>query len=262
MQHVAVTDYTLFYEVVDGNLVRYMQPIEIGVHRFAGDGPPLVLLHSLTGATGTMAALAGALAGRFTVVGIDLRGFGASHRPTLEYAAATWADDLSAVLAELALGEVAVYGHGVGACVAVEALQRGLVAAAAVSGVAFAAGEPAVLDEVAAAGDAGEPVESALAAVTGCEIAAADLTGPVVPRVIRAWQGYGGPADPAALGSSLLVLAGDRDTFTPLAAAGGAAALAAATGAQLVSLAAGHDLPRERPDEVAAALTSFLDDRR
>ena len=262
MERVAVTDYTLFYEVIDGNLVRYMQPIEIAVHRFGGDGPPLVLLHSLTGASGTLAELAGALAGRFSVVGIDLRGFGASHRPTLEYAAATWTDDLAAVLAELALGEAAVYGHGVGACVAVEALERGLFTAAGVSGVAFAPGDPVVLDAVAAAGDSGEPVEAALAAATGCEVVAGDLTSPVVPRAVRAWQAYGGPAAAAALGGKLLVLAGERDSFTPTGAPGGAAALATAAGAQLVSLAAGHDLPRERPDEVAAALTRFLDDRR
>ena len=262
MERVAVTDYTLFYEVSDGNLVRYMQPIEIAVHRFGGDGPPLVLLHSLTGASGTLAALAAALAGRFTVVGIDLRGFGDSHRPTLEYAVATWADDLAAVLAELALGEVVAYGHGAGACVAVEALERGLAVAAGVSGVAFGPGEPAVLDAVAAAGDAGEPVEATLAAATGCEVVSGDLTSPVVPRTVRAWQAYGGPAAPAALGGRLLVLAGERDTFTPSAAPGGAAELAAAAGAQLVSLAAGHDLLRERPDEVAAALTRFLDDRR
>jgi pimeloyl-ACP methyl ester carboxylesterase len=262
MQAVPVTEYTLFYEVVDGNLVRYMQPIEIAVHRLGGDGPPLVLLHSLTGGAATLSALAAALGGRFSVVGIDLRGFGGSHRPTLEYAVATWADDLAAVLTELALGEVVAYGHGIGACVAVEALQRGLVAAAGVSGIAFAAGEPAVLDAVAVAGDAGEPVEAALAAASGCEVVAGDLTSPVVPRTIRAWQAYSGPAAPAALEGKLLVLAGERDAFTPAAAPGGAEALAAATGAPLVFLAAGHDLPRERPDEVAAALSSFLDDRR
>ena len=263
MERVAVTDYTLFYEVSDGNLVRYMQPIEIAVHRLGGDGPPLVLLHSLAGGTTTLSALASALNSRYSVIGIDLRGFGASHRPTLEYAAATWADDLSAILTELAAGEEAVaFGHGVGACVAVEAVERGLVAAAGVSGIAFAPGQPAALDAVALAGDAGEPVAAALAAVCSCEVVAGDLTGPVVARVIRAWQAYAGPAEPAALNGKLLVFAGDGDTFTPPDAVGGAEALAAATGAPLVALAAGHDLPRERPDEVAAALTRFLDDRR
>ena len=138
-----------------------------------------------------MTALAAALASRFTVIGVDLRGFGSSNRPTLEYAVATWTDDLSTVLAEVALSEVSVYGHGVGACIAVEALERGLVGAAAVSGVAFGPVSPPYLMRWSPWAT-GRVLESLLADISGCEVTGADLTSPVVPRAVRAWQAYGG----------------------------------------------------------------------
>lgn len=262
MVRYPVTEYMLFYEVNEGNLVRYMEPVLVAAEVREGGGRPLVLLHSLCGGASTLEPLAAAIGSRRQVVAVDLRGFGASHRPTLAYSADTWADDLAGLLAGLGIADADVYGHGFGACAAVAALERGVVAAAAVSGVAFAAGEPAALGPVAEAGDLGEPLGDALSALTGGPAAATEITSQVVARVARGWQEYAGPVVPAALGNRLLVLAGDGDALTPAGAPGGAAALAAAAGAPLITLAAGHDLPQERPAEVADAICTFLDRRR
>ena len=242
--------------------MRNMQPIEIAVHRFGGDGPGLVLLHSLTGASGTMTALAEGTRQplhRRRCRSAGLRLFPpADARVRRCYVDGRSVDRAGRGRAQRGV-RLRSRGRRVHRGRGAPARTR---AAAGVSGVAFGPGEPAVLDAVVAAGDAGESVESLLADISGCEVTGADLTSPVVPRAVRAWQAYRGPADPTPLRGSLLVLAGTRDTFTPPAAPGGASALAAAAGVRLVSLAAGHDLPRERPNEVAAALTSFLNDRR
>lgn len=264
MERIPVTEYTLFYEVVDGNLMRYMEPVLVAAELRPGNGRPLVLLHSLAGGAATLEPLAAALAGLRPVVSVDLRGFGASHRPTLAYTADTWADDLAALLPALGIapGAADVYGHGFGACAAVAALERGLVGAAVVSGVGFAAGEPSGLDDLADAGDLGESLVEALAALTGAPVIGADITSQVVSRVARGWLEYGGPADAAALAGRLLVVASANDAFTPAGAPAGAVAVGAAAGADVLTLHAGHDLPTSQPAELAAAICSFLDQKR
>lgn len=82
-----------------------------------GEGPPLILVHGLAGATANWAGVAARLAGRFRLLIPDLPGHGGSTG----FAAVTTLDpyaDRVARLAELeGMGSVAVAGHSMGGLV-------------------------------------------------------------------------------------------------------------------------------------------------
>lgn len=79
----------------------------------AGDGPPVVLLHGLFGMARNLGFVQRAVAGRFRVVGLDLRNHGDSpHAPDMRYD--VMADDVAETLASLGISEAAVLGHSMG----------------------------------------------------------------------------------------------------------------------------------------------------
>ena len=263
MQTIQVTGYSIFYEFIDGELVREMQPIELAYAR-SGTGPTTLLcLHSLSAASRTFAELKSELDSHAETVGLDQRGFGGSHRPTHDYTVDLWVEDALKLLAELRTASpVAVYGHGLGACVALSLAGRTELDSVTVSGVALAPGEPSGLSDVIAAGDRGEAIGAMLEELTGAPSAADDLTPQIVARAGRAWQAFDGRSLAGSLAVPLLVLAGEDDILTPVESDGGASWLADATGAPLVRLPGGHELPSTQPSTVAGALYDFLERRK
>lgn len=251
--HTPVTDYTMFYEHVDGLPVRRMEPIRVAWRRL-GSGPRmLVCVHSINRAASTFEPLAEALAATAEVVAIDLRGFGASHRPTAAATVAELTADVLRVGAELGESRPLLYGHGFGACVALAAARQ-LSSGAVVSGVAFAAGEPqAVARLEAAGGDGAAGVELPRALGSGKR---ADVNPLTVGQVAQAWRAFAAAADELP---PLLALAGSDDGVTPADGPGGAAWAATAGHGRLVIVdGAGHDLPREGPEEIAAAIGEWM----
>jgi haloacetate dehalogenase len=88
-----------------------------------GDGPPLLLLHGYPQTHLIWHDVAPRLAGRFTVVATDLRGYGDSDRPAPgpgdeAYAKRAMADDQLAVMAALGFDRFGVAGHDRGGRVA------------------------------------------------------------------------------------------------------------------------------------------------
>jgi haloacetate dehalogenase len=84
--------------------------------RLGGDGPPLLLLHGYPQTSAMWHKVAPGLAGRFTVVAADLRGYGRSARPPsdpdhLAYSKRAMAADMVEVMAALGFGSFAVAGH-------------------------------------------------------------------------------------------------------------------------------------------------------
>jgi haloacetate dehalogenase len=84
--------------------------------RLGGQGPPLLLLHGYPQTSAMWHKVAPDLAGRFTVVAADLRGYGRSAKPPsdpdhLAYAKRTMALDMVQVMAELGFDRFAVAGH-------------------------------------------------------------------------------------------------------------------------------------------------------
>jgi pimeloyl-ACP methyl ester carboxylesterase len=87
-------------------------------YELAGTGPPLVLLHGFVGDSTTWrhAGYVDALAGRFTTVLVDARGRGRSgtpHDPAM-YATHHLAADVLAVLDDLGVDRVGVWGQSLG----------------------------------------------------------------------------------------------------------------------------------------------------
>ena len=75
----------------------------------AGEEPPVVLLHGLFGMARNLGFVQRALAGRFRVVGLDLRNHGDSpHAPDMRYD--VMADDVAETLASLGISGAALKG--------------------------------------------------------------------------------------------------------------------------------------------------------
>lgn len=85
-----------------------------------GEGPPVLLLHGWPQTWWEWRRIMPALAERFTVIALDLRGFGDSEKPPPErgYDVASLCADLDALLDHLALGPVRLVGHDLGGLVA------------------------------------------------------------------------------------------------------------------------------------------------
>lgn len=90
-----------------------------------GDGPPLLLIHSALGDRRTWDPQLGPLSERFTVIRVDLRGFGSSPDPVGHYA---YHEQVVALLDHLGLDQVDLVGCSFGSyvalCTAVHAPSR------------------------------------------------------------------------------------------------------------------------------------------
>jgi pimeloyl-ACP methyl ester carboxylesterase len=81
----------------------------------AGQGRPVMLLHGWPQTWYEWRHVMDLLAGDFTVIAPDLRGFGYSGKPAAGYDAETMAADLAALAGQLGLRDVTVIGHDWGA---------------------------------------------------------------------------------------------------------------------------------------------------
>ncbi|KAF2430091.1 alpha/beta hydrolase [Tothia fuscella] len=97
---------------------------EVTIHGTrAGSGPPLLLLHGFPQTHLIWHKVASHLTSSYTVVAIDLRGYGASSKPTDDgshrlYSKSTMARDVAAVMKELGYDKYFVCGHDRGGRVA------------------------------------------------------------------------------------------------------------------------------------------------
>jgi len=96
----------------------------------AGSGPLAICLHGITANAYVFEPLMMALAHRFHVVSIDMRGHGRSEKPATGYSADDYADDIEALTTHFADGPALLIGHALGARDALVAGARnnGLVA--------------------------------------------------------------------------------------------------------------------------------------
>ena len=257
----------------------------------SGAGPVLLLLHGTGAATHSWRALAPPLAEAFTVVAPDLPGHGfTTGRPLGGLAMPAMARALGELIGALDLPPRAIVGHSAGAAVAIRMALDGVADPRAIVGLGAALlpfpGLAARLFPTLArllfvnpfaphlfarvARTPGE-VGRFLPRSTGSRI---DAEGVRRYQALLATPGHVAGAitmmadwdlealkrDLPRLTVPLLLLHGDRDAAIPPANAGEAAAMVA--GATVTPLAGlGHLAHEERPDEVAALIRGFVEER-
>ncbi len=93
--------------------------------RTAGEGPPLICIHGITGSSWVWHKLAPELEKRWQVITPDLLGFGYSDKPPDErYSVISQADRIETLVREWELDGFHLMGHGYGAMIAAELLAR------------------------------------------------------------------------------------------------------------------------------------------
>jgi len=96
-----------------------------GVHLFVqdwGSGPPIVFIHGWPHSHRIFEYPMRALADHYRVIGIDLRGFGASDKPWDGNCYDIWAGDVARVIRSLDLRDVMLVGHGMGGAIAIDSV--------------------------------------------------------------------------------------------------------------------------------------------
>ena len=88
--------------------------------RMAGSGPPIILIHGITGSSENWGAVWDALAERHTVIAPDLLGHGQSAKPRGDYSMGAFASGVRDLVASQEIGPATVVGHSLGGGVAMQ----------------------------------------------------------------------------------------------------------------------------------------------
>ena len=109
-------------EVRDGRVEVPWQgtTLRLAYRDWAGDGPPIVMLHGLASNAHIWDQVASRLAPRFRVLALDQRGHGQSDKPDGGYDFATLVADLSSALGQLGVDRPCLVGHSWGGNVALD----------------------------------------------------------------------------------------------------------------------------------------------
>jgi pimeloyl-ACP methyl ester carboxylesterase len=201
--------------------------------------PPMVLLHALGERASDWAPVTPAFAGHYRVYAPDLRGHGDSDWPG-DYSFRLMRDDVIGLLDDLALSEVVLIGHSMGAVVAylVTIARPDLVARL----VAEDAPPPSPRDR---------PVRDRPAGPLGFDW-------PVIPAII----GQVNRGDPETwdllptIAAPTLIIGGGPESHIPQDQLAAAASLIPAC--TLLTIPAGHHVHTTRPADFAAAVRTWL----
>ena len=252
--------------------------LEINGHRArvetAGSGPPVVLVHGLTGSVDeTWTEVIRALATDHLVVAYDLRGAGASEVTAGPYSFDLLGADLAALLDALQLTGARLVGHSLGGAVALAAAARAprRVGAVVSVGVALelpAAGRAGVLELARAARDDGMAAVAPILCDAGTSAAFraeqpgryARFHATLAERDARGFSALAHAVAGVELGSwvddvaaPVLLVAAPADELSPIAA--NEALAGRLTDARLHVLEhGGHEVPIEQPDALVAVV--------
>lgn len=101
-----------------------LEHVTLHIVEWAGDGPPILLVHGSGMSAYSMSALAQRLAPDLHVVAMDLRGSGFSDKPPSGYSLEVHAADASALVTELGLDRPILLGFSIGGAVTTLAANR------------------------------------------------------------------------------------------------------------------------------------------
>ncbi len=236
-------------------------------------GAPVVLLHSLGTSALVWDAQAAALSRQFRVIRPDLRGHGLTECTPGPYSMALFAEDLAALLKGLKIEKTHLAGISIGGLIAQEftAAHPKRVASLTLIDTAMAIPPPSSWTERAATVRAQgiSVIEDAVIArwVTPDFLNSPATTGLRAMLTRTPAEGYAAAAEAIAaadltlstarLSVPTLILVGDQDQATPVAAA--EALHAAIAGSTLMVIANAAHIPLvERPVEITQAMLAFL----
>jgi len=237
-------------------------------------GIPLLFLHGWIATASIWTPVISLLAKRHRTVAIDMRGFGESSAARGPYRVETFADDLSALIADLDLDPSVVIGHSMGAAVAqrfaidrpeaVEGLV--LIAPVPVDGVAFPPKIDALFRSIPGNPDIANawlaqlthhPQPPAITALLRAGAAAA--AAPAALESYESWSNLSFADEAATIETPTLVIAAAGDKpFTPDFVNKRTVALIEGSRLEIVDEAA-HYVPLERPDRIAKFIERFID---
>jgi pimeloyl-ACP methyl ester carboxylesterase len=237
-------------------------------------GMPILLLHGWQGAGAVWTPIVERLAARYRTIAVDLRGFGESNAAPGPYRVETFSDDLSALVASLDLDPMVVVGHSMGAAIAQRfAIDRpdaveGLVLVAPVpaSGVPFSPRVDAMFRATAGNMDNANAWLNALTYTEPSRevralmrAAAAATPAHVALESFDSWTHLDFASEAATIDTPTLILAPAADRpMTPEFTRERVADVI--PGSRLVVIEeAGHYLPLEQPERVAALVDRFVD---
>src|SRR3954453_23483556 len=88
-------------------------------YELSGEGEPVVQIHGAGFGHYNFAPATPVLADHFKVVDFDLRGYGASDKPSQDYDMEVWADDLAGLMDALGIERAHVHGTSMGGMIAI-----------------------------------------------------------------------------------------------------------------------------------------------
>ncbi len=238
-----------------------------------GGGIPLLFVHGWNGARAIWFPVMDILARHYRTIAPDLRGFGASNEAPGPFRVETFADDLSALIAELDLDPLVVIGHSMGAAVAQRfAIDRpeaveGLVLISPIpaGGVAFPPkldaffrsipGNPENADAWLAKLTHREPTREVRALMRA---AAAAAPARVALESYESWTGLQFADEAATIGTPTLVIAPAEDKpMTPDFVRERVVDVIAGSRLEIVEESS-HYVPLERPERIARSIERFV----
>jgi 3-oxoadipate enol-lactonase len=251
---------------IDGNSLHYTS---------VGEGPPVVLIHGLGGSANVWHGVVAAMQQHHHCVAVDLRGHGRSQGRG-KFSIDGWAKDIQRLIAHLELPAVALVGHSMGTLVAQELARSApdvVDELVLVGGISFF--EPSIADVYRSRADAVEKDGMDVlvdAWLDGAVSPQSHATAPGMVGLLRELflrnepQHYAKACRALAdaervprdeIGQPTLIVAGAHDRSTPLAMA---EELKAAIPVSRIKVlpGAGHWMPVEVPDALAAAILEFL----
>jgi pimeloyl-ACP methyl ester carboxylesterase len=239
-----------------------------------GGGIPLLFLHGWNGARALWFPVMEILAKRHRAIAPDLRGFGSSNGAPGPYRVETFADDLSALVAELDLDPLVVVGHSMGAAIAQRfAIDRpdaveGLVLIAPVpaGGVAFPPPIDAFFRSIPGSAENANrwlskltyrPPSTEIAAVLRAAAAAAPAH--VALESYESWTGLRFADEAATIATPTLAIAPAEDKpMTPDFVREHVVDLIEGSRLEVIEQTS-HYLPVEAPDRIARSIERFVD---
>lgn len=247
------------------------------VERGDPNGTPVLLLHGLSDSWSSFSRFMDHLPSDLRLIAVDLRGHGASSKPTTGYGIPVLAHDVAVILDSLKLDRVVVVGHSMGSLVAQHLVAQrpnrasGLVLIGAARGGAHIPGMAEFRAAVAQFVNDEEPVSESFARDFQMSTLHVPVPAPFLDSAVaaslklpaRVWkallQGFVTDSGPTSVPLvPTLVMWGDKDTIMPLDEQ---RLLVQRFGASFETFGAtGHSTHWERPALAAQRVVGFMQD--